>query len=113
MSNTTQAREALAWANEVRLSNATYRREVLAMSPRAGAEYVADSIEQDWESECLGSIPMDRLLMSVRRLGAGKMSRCLTVAGVSYHHKRLRDLTERQRVAVAAQLRLWGAGYRA
>jgi hypothetical protein len=113
VTTTTQHMQALARANEVRGRNASFRRTVAAMPSRAGAELVADVVETDYEHETLGTLPMDRLLMTVSGLGEHKTARCLAAAGVGSHHKRLRDLTPRQRAAVAAQLRLWALGYRA
>jgi hypothetical protein len=111
MTATTQSMQALAYANEVRTANANFRRTVAAMTARGGAEYVADAIECDYGHETIGALPVDRMLLSVHKLGSVKAAKCLTAAGVVNHGRRLRELTPRQRKAVAMQLRLWAVGY--
>lgn len=106
-----QHMQALQYANQIRCANAAWVRTVAAMSPRAGAEFVADAIECDYDHESLGTLAVNRALLAVHRLGQHKAERCLRAAGVANEAKKLRDLTKRQRVAVAAQLRLWAVGY--
>lgn len=106
-----QPMQALTRANDVRRNTAELKNQIRALSPRAGAELAADIIEND-EDELCGAIRILALLLCVRRLGEHKVMKCLITAGIVNADRRLRDLTPRQRKAVAAQVRLWSAGFR-
>lgn len=105
-----QHMQALANANEIRLGVAAAKQRVKALPPRAGAELVADIVENDYADPVIGTVRMYPLLVSVKKIGDEKARTCLKAAGVMYYEKRLRDLTKRQRDAVALQLRLWAVG---
>lgn len=107
-----QCMQALGRANEVRLTNANFRRTVAAKPPREAAELVAYTVEHEHDDDSYGALATDRLLRFIPHLGQQKVTKCLMAAGVVNQSKRLRDLTPRQRAAVAAQVRLWAAGYR-
>jgi hypothetical protein len=108
-----QHMQALEHANEIRCANAEFRREVMVLSSRAAAERVAYTVEHEYDAEACGALRIDRMLRFIPHLGAQKAAKCLIAAGVVNQSKRLRELTPRQRTAIAAQLRLWAFGYRA
>lgn len=107
-----QHMQALADANVKRKAVAGFKNRVRALPARDAAELVADAIECDYQDPFIGCIRTRALLLAIHRMGDMKASKCLTLAGVAHHDKRLRDLTPRQRKAVALQLRIWAAGYR-
>jgi hypothetical protein len=112
MTTTPQHMRALTLANEHRLGVAAFKARVRDLPARAGAELIAYTIEHEYDSEILGALRTRHALLSVRSLGVEKMTRCLVFAGVPNFDRRLRELTPRQRKAVASQVRLWAAGYR-
>lgn len=103
---------ALASANEKRTGMAAFKRSVRCLSTRAAAERVAQTLEQDWDDRILGSMRARHALMCIPRLGQTKMTTCLVSSGVRNFDRRLRDLTPRQRTAVAFHLRHWALNYR-
>lgn len=107
-----QHRQALQNANAKRVGVASLKQRVRAMSTCAGAEYLADVIEHDYADPIIGTARMRQLLVSVRMVGDEKACRCLKAAGVMFYDRRLRDLTARQRNAVALQLRLFATTFR-
>lgn len=107
MTATTQQMLALSVANEKRRGVAAFKVEVAGLRPREAADVVAEAILKDYEDRIIGTARIRPLLLSVPGLGNVKVMRCLKLAGVEYPDKRLRDLTARQRTAVALQLRIW------
>lgn len=92
---------ALQRANEVRLARAELKRRV-AEGELTASEVVLSS---PWEAE---SMAIADLLMSQRRWGRTRCRRFLAQVPLS-ETKTIGSLTERQRVAVAAQLGTVGA----
>ena len=108
-----QHMQALQTANVKRTKMAALKREIAALSSREGAALVADIVENDADDDVRGGVRIRPLLVSVTGIGDEMAGVCLRKAGVSYYEKRLRDLTDRQRAAVALQLRLWASTRRA
>jgi hypothetical protein len=91
-----QHMQALQRANAVRLARAELKRRV-AEGELSAAEVILGS---PWEAE---SMTVSELLTSQRRWGHTRCRRFLQAVPMS-EHKRIGSMTDRQRVAVAAQL---------
>lgn len=98
--------QAINKANETRRGIADFRRAVRAAGSAEGARMVARAIEFDHDT-VLGGARVGVLMRAIRSIGTDKVYRGLIAAGVPSGDKKLRDMTERQREAVAIQLMLW------
>lgn len=95
--------EALAKANRVRLRQAEVKREI-----REGDRYVPDLILGD--DEIVGAMRVIDLLRAQPKWGRTRARRVLSIAfssrlardSITAEQKRLRDLTDRERKALAA-----------
>ncbi len=90
--------EALKRANHVRLARAALKRDV-ASGRRSAAEVI---VESPWESQ---SMPISELLSAQRRWGRTRSRKFLGPLNLS-ENKRIGTLTERQRLLLAAALRV-------
>lgn len=95
---------ALNAANEVRIAQAVVFRRIRSVSRIEGLRLVASILRDPDELE--GSIRLDRLLGAIHRHQARATASAMRCAGVPAGKlsKRVRDLTERQRHALAAEL---------
>lgn len=103
-----QHMEALAHANDVRLGIAEFRREVSAHGRTGNADAarkVARAILANGET--LGRARVGHLISAIPGIGASQVRKCAVAAGVTSVDRRVQDLTERQRKAVAYQLGFW------
>lgn len=98
----TQCRDALRYANEIRLTNAHTVRTIQAQRYRSGAAHAAAILRDPQGAEL--AMRVGALLLAVRSVGATKMLRLLEAAGIGNDRKRLRELTVRQRRALADEL---------
>lgn len=99
----TQAAKALRAANERRAILAALREHIATLGLRDGCAFVANLLDDPGEHEA--AIPVGRLLMSVDRFGMQSLTLALRDAGILSADKRVRDLTPRQRTALADVLR--------
>lgn len=106
----TQAAEALSFANERRCALAEIRARIQALPFEEGCELVASILDQPEGHE--EAFPVGRMLLSVHRFGEQALATALREAGVLTADKKVRQLTERQRRALALVLRGRAAGYR-
>lgn len=98
-----QRTEALELANYIRHANANLRRELEHLSHKDGCDRVACLLIDP--SGPIASIPVGRLLLSIRTIGEYGMSKYLRAAGIFSPSKRVGKLTPRQRQALAHTLR--------
>lgn len=101
---------ALAVANERRIRMAATLNQIRPLNPRAGREHAAAIIDNPDEHERV--LPLYRLLAAIRWVGDDQIGRLLQRAGIVRPNKRLGDLTDRQRRALADALRDAAANYR-
>lgn len=106
MTSTTQYMAALERANKIRLAAAATRREIHALASRDGALRVAELL--DAGDARIASMPVGRLLRSIRAVGEVKVSMLLRAAGIATQDRRVDRLTSRQRGSLAEALRSWG-----
>lgn len=92
-----QRTTALRLANEVRCSTAATKRRIAAMPEDDGARIVADGLRGD----DFGAVKIGDLVLAIRWVGAQKAGRLLRAAGIASPDKHVRDLTGRQRLALA------------
>lgn len=99
---TAQALEALAVADHRRIEGARFRRGI-AERPD-GLFALAEALEDP--DDVIGSIQLGRYLRSANGVGQDKADRIVVHAGVSPRRiiKRVRDLTERERRLLIAEL---------
>jgi len=95
---------ALAEANRIRLAQAAELRKI-----RAGgyAEAVALLTDPD---EIQGAIKLEKVLLSVPRYGRHRVSVLLNDCGIQQSRmlRRVRELTERERLCIASMLETYG-----
>lgn len=99
-----QSLAALAIANRHRLAVAAKRREIAAKDFVEASVFLADLIEKT-EDELLLSGRVDLYLRSLPRRGPRYVTKVLTEVGIRDSSRRLRDLTERQRLLLADLIR--------
>lgn len=107
-----QTAEALALANEIRLATARWRTQVRTRPRREGAIALAEVLEQRRIGRELGSLRLRRFLGAARGHGPEATARICAEAGIYRHDPRLRELTLRERAALAAVLRRRAGGQR-
>lgn len=100
-----QSLAALQNANDKRSAMLAARHQIASLRLMEGRLLVADFLVCDVESPGAESTPVWRLLNAIRGFGPYKAERALIRAGIISGDKRVRDLTNRQRVALAEQLR--------
>ena len=104
---TAQHLRALELANAVRYDRAEIRRRVRAAGPDRGPVMVAALLEdrEGCEGGVVASMPVLRLLTWPVRLGPKAAVGLLRQVGVVGELRQVRQLTDRQRLALAARLR--------
>ncbi len=112
MTPTEQRLDALQHANHVRTANSKLRSDLRARSMNDGMLYVADLLTDP--QGAVRSMPVGRLLATIRRFGVVRAMQVCTYAGVVSMDRRVDQLTERQRDMAAGVLRapelLWPYG---
>jgi hypothetical protein len=98
-----QRMTALASANDKRIAMARHRKQIRELGYFDGLTHVARLLEANEDCDAYG-MPIARLMTSVPRLGPQKAERICVYARVS-GHRRVRDLTDRQRNVIARVLR--------
>ena len=99
-----QRESALAKANRHRTAVAETRREIAAMDRVEATFYLADLIEFTDDTRLLSG-RLNHYLTSIPGRGPNYSTRVLAELGVRVANKRLRDLTDRQRQILAAEIR--------
>lgn len=103
MTALTQPLQALELANTVRSHNHVRKQEIRNLPQREAFLVVADIVDSPHGP--VGAMHIDQLLEAITRIGSDSACRLLLRAGVYMHTRRIRELTPRQRAAVAAALR--------
>lgn len=101
---TVQHLEALEHANRVRYRRAEIRRRARAAGPDGGRAVVAGLLEDPEACGLVATLPVLRLLTWAPRLGPKAAVRLLREVGVVGELRRVGQLTDRQRLALAARL---------
>lgn len=104
-----QPQRALVVANVARLERARLHRVVAAMPTADGREAVADLLDK--RTPAIQSMVVFDLLKWVRRNGDTAARHCMMAAGVS-EFRRVRELTDRQILALEDLLLLQASGCR-
>jgi hypothetical protein len=103
MTDEPQHMTALALANATRIRQGKFRRDIYTLGHADGRELIARLLIGDVEmDEAVSRIPVGRFLGSVYRFGPAGRERALRSAGVVSEDRRVSELTNRQRVALAA-----------
>lgn len=97
---------ALEAGNRVRVAQANLKVEIAGLPQVEGMAVVADLLEAG-DMDVIGGMRVESLLCACRGIGRGKVGRLLVTAGCS-GTRRVRELTGRQREAVAESLRAYG-----
>jgi hypothetical protein len=101
----TQHMDALAFANEVRLAQADFKRQFKGMAYVDAAPIMADAILHAADDSPVGKMRVRVLLVTLPRVGDAMVRRMEVDAGVRNSDRRLRELTPRQRQALADVIR--------
>jgi hypothetical protein len=100
-----QSMQALALANHVHHSGARFRRMV-AQQPAAEARItLAQTLERNGFEPGVGALPLHKFLKAARGIGETKAETICSNAGLWRTNPRIRDLTLRERSALAGVLR--------
>lgn len=102
--DTPQWQQALTRANNTRFATSAYRRHIATLSREDGSVAVAELLEGDPPAD-LASIPIGRLLTTIMSIGHRNLAMLLRHAGIMSAQRRVRELTPRQRLALAYALR--------
>lgn len=103
----TQHLEALALANEIRTGGARFRREVGKLDQRGGMRRLANELDGEIPAD-VGALQLEAFLCAAHRMGHQRAARFLRAAGLwRKPNTRLRDLTRRERDALAGTLRAY------
>lgn len=94
---------ALEVANLVRISMCERKREIHGVSTVEGLRWIASMLEDG--DPVVGPMPVGKLLFAVRHVGRERVRKWLTAAGVRSEDRKVRELSERQRVVLAGVLR--------
>lgn len=86
-------------ANEIRLEAAEAKREIAALDYGEGLDRVAALLLA--HDPRLESIKVSLLIRSVKRMGTSRVDAIVSESGLRTGEKRVRALTDRQRVALA------------
>lgn len=97
--------ENLTLANQIRVASAHWRRDVFARPSMEGRLTLAETLEGEDIPREIGMLRLRRYLMSANRLGERMASHICREAGIARRDPRVRDLTVRERMALAAALR--------
>lgn len=96
---------ALSLANEIRLASGQWRRKVARQSPSRGRLTLAATLERKTFAPEVGALRLSRFLTAASRVGPGKAAEICRDAGILRRDPRIRDLTLRERAALADVLR--------
>ncbi len=99
-----QRARALTKANEIRVANGILKREIKALPRYDAMHLVADLLEDNVAPA--NSLPAQRLIWSIPRIGDARLRGVFYKAQVFNVDRRVKDLTDRQRRALAFELRL-------
>lgn len=97
-----QSIEALAKANEVRLSRAAVKRHIEQLPTYEGREAVAEIIRDP--GELWATAPLDYVLRMAHRTGHTFAQKVSRRSGVIDPRRKLQQLTDRQRLAIIAEI---------
>lgn len=95
---------AMALANQIRSAMKNIKGEIKPLSHRDGCARVAEFLIDP--EEPAAAIRVRALLRAIRLMGNTKADNLLWQAGIANGDKRVRELTDRQRVALADHLRV-------
>lgn len=99
-----QSREALRSANEIRVAQARLKEAIKAEGD-GGRLLVAGLLDGFDGEHVLGSIRLRVVLDAIHRFGQQRVLICLRRSGLSSGERRVRELTSRERRAIASWLR--------
>jgi hypothetical protein len=100
--------KALGKANRVRYAQASFRREIRhELNYSEGLAVLAEVLERKDLPQYLGAMKLDRFLIAPKRMGEAHVSEVYRRARITRHspNLRLRDLTEREKGSLSAELR--------
>lgn len=100
-----QSMQALAVANEIRTAGLRWRREVASQDAVSSRETLARTLEAGDFSLEVGALRLVAFLTAASRIGEYKARKMIGEAGILRRDLRVRDLTERERGALAVALR--------
>lgn len=100
-----QQLSALRRANEVRLANTRFISHVKSLGQPDGLDVIANTlVSRGFDESPTGSVSIRRLLLAVRKFGHVAATQVLRDANIISGDRRARDLSERQRAVIAAEL---------
>ena len=105
MSATAQQLSALERANHVRLLQIELKRQVRQAGVSGGRLLLATVLEDGPDARPELAMPVRRLLLLIPRMGEARVHRYLGKVGVYSGDRRVRDLSDRQRLLIAGLLR--------
>lgn len=100
---TIQRMSALLIANDRRVGISRYRKQIALLSYSQGRAIVCGILEQP--TAPMTSARIGLLLGSIRRVGVSKASKWIKEAGIVSADRKVGELTDRQRMALAAAIR--------
>lgn len=100
-----QQRSAIVRANQVRSRNMRTQRDIKALRPGDGRVAVADLLVGYRDGDPIGALSIRRLVLAIRAFGESKFQRLAMHAGIHTGDRKVRELSDRQRLAVADALR--------
>lgn len=102
---TPQYEQALALANQIRLASCRWRNKVARQTPANARITLARTLEQNGFPPEIGALKLRRFLTAATGIGPGKAGEICNEAGLVRRDPRIRDLTLRERSALAVALR--------
>lgn len=95
-----QRTDALALANHVRIASARFKEDIAGRSETEGRRLVAEFLANPITGPT-GHLKINRLILAIDRVGDQQLRLILRYAGVHNPEKHVRNLTDRQRMALA------------
>lgn len=108
----TQHMDALTLANERRCEGARFRRGLATLPMDEGCEMVAELLLDPDVSAHIAAMPVRRCLTAIHRLGESKVGAIMREGLMLRPNPKIRDLTARERRALARVLHERAARYR-
>lgn len=107
MTDIQQCHSAKAIADHVRITNAATLRHARQLDKFTGADTIAGFIERN--EAPFNALRVRHAIMAVKGIGDERLKNVLLAAGVRDSHRRIRELSDRQRGVLAAVVRgrLW------
>lgn len=103
MTDSAQSRQALALGNQRRRHQAWLRREIARQkSPTIARDMAASIIRDPFPDEA--GMKLEKLLGAIPGVGQREITRLLTVADITVHDARLREITPLRRQALCRAL---------